>query len=165
MISLINHLKKYFKQISNCDFYDENQTHFFIGKTTNATIYWCNKNKHEINWGSRHCLLLSNGVVSVPLEGALVAGVGTVFHFVSVTSAGGASAAATAAAVAASVVVVVVGSPSVTTVSLLKTFKLELRFWDWGNQTRLSMQIKSIAWYLSNYVGKTWFRFCGKRIR
>lgn len=66
--------------------------------------------------------MVSNGVVSVPLEGALVAGVRAVFHFVSVTSVGVAAAAAPVASV-----VVVVGGPSVTTVSLLKLFKLQLR--------------------------------------
>jgi hypothetical protein len=62
--------------------------------------------------------VVSNGVVSVPLEGALVAGVRAVFHFVSVTSVS-ISTAAAAAPVAS--VVVVVGGPSVTTVTLLKS--------------------------------------------
>jgi hypothetical protein len=77
-------------------------------------------------------------VVSVPLEGALVAGVRAVFHFVSVTSVG--VAAAAAAPVAS--VVVVVGGPSVTTVSLLKSFKLQLRSWDWGKPNKRLNQVR-----------------------
>jgi hypothetical protein len=96
------------------------KTLLFLGKT-NVTIYWCNKNKNEINWGGCHCLVVSNGVVSVPLEGALVAGVSAVFNFVSVTSVGVAAAATTVSSI------VVVGGPSVTTVFLLKTFKLQFR--------------------------------------
>ena len=81
------------------------------------------RNKNEINWGGGCCLVVSNGVVSVPLEGALVAGVRAVFHFVSVTSV----SISTAAAAPVASVVVVVGGPSVTTATLLKSFKLQLR--------------------------------------
>lgn len=93
------------------------KTHLLIGKTKTQQFIGVTKT-NEINWASSHCLVVSNGVVSVPLEGALVAGVGSVFNFVSVTSVG---VAAAAAATTVASVVMVVGSPSITTVSLLQS--------------------------------------------